>query len=432
MPGNEPNVVLITCHDLGQHLGCYGVDTVDTPALDGLAATGRPIRNAYATAPVCSPARGSLLTGRYPQSNGLMGLTHDPWGWSLDDDVRALPEVLSDAGYDTHLVGFQHVADPERLGFQATHATHVNPGDTTTAAEEVFDAAGDAPFYAQIGFFEVHRPFDKGRSDDQGVFVPPYVSESDEMCDDFARFQGSVELLDDRVAEILDGLEAAGMRDETVVVFAADHGIPHPGAKWTCRRPGLEISLLMDGPGPAFDGPTVEGVTSGVDLLPTVCDAAGVSVPDGVEGTSHYDHLVDGTGTPREVAFAQYTEDMKRDNESRCAITRDWHLIRYFDQGRVVEYPVDVDPVAFAAHEWRLPTAGERPFAHLYDIQEDPSELTDPSSEADHHDRVADLSAQLLRWMVDVDDPLLEGPVRLPYYERAIDDLLVRSSRPEA
>ena len=65
----SPNIVFITCHDLGQHLGCYGIKTVNSPNLDRLVSQGVMFRNFYSTSAVCSPGRASLLTGRYPQSN---------------------------------------------------------------------------------------------------------------------------------------------------------------------------------------------------------------------------------------------------------------------------------------------------------------------------------------------------------------------------
>ena len=153
----HPNVVLITTHDLGQHVGCYGIETVETPNLDQLAADGVRFENACATSPVCSPARGSLLTGRYPQSTGLMGLTHAPWWWEIDDAEILLPELLGEAGYETHLAGLQHVATPDRMGFQHAHSEDADAEETTAAAADLFAAAGDDPFYAQIGFTEVHR-----------------------------------------------------------------------------------------------------------------------------------------------------------------------------------------------------------------------------------------------------------------------------------
>jgi arylsulfatase A-like enzyme len=119
---SRPNVVLITAHDLGQHIGCYGVDTVETPNLDALADREVRFANACASTPVCSPSRGSLHTGRYPQSNGLLGLTHQPWWWRLDDGEQTIPELLGEAGYETHLAGIQHVTpDASRLSFDHHH-----------------------------------------------------------------------------------------------------------------------------------------------------------------------------------------------------------------------------------------------------------------------------------------------------------------------
>ncbi len=122
--------------------------------------------------------------------------------------------------------------------------------------------------------------------------------------------------------------------------------------------------------------------------------------------------------------FAQYTPDMKRDNLSRCVLTERYHLIRYFDQGRTVAYPVDVDPVEFAGHRERARTAGTRPFYQLFDIRNDPYELNDIGSKEENAEIVNDLSARLLAWMREVNDSLLEGPLRTPYYDRAMKDLL--------
>ena len=106
----KPNILFITCHDLGRHLGCYGVPTVHTPELDRLAASGVRLTRAFATAPSCSPSRAAIATGRYPHANGVMGLAHPPFGWDLHPGERHLAQLLGDAGYDTHLFGFQHVS----------------------------------------------------------------------------------------------------------------------------------------------------------------------------------------------------------------------------------------------------------------------------------------------------------------------------------
>jgi arylsulfatase A-like enzyme len=358
-----------------------------------------------------------------------MGLTHAPWWWEIDDDEITLPEMLAEAGYETHLCGFQHVASPGRLGFQHSHSRDADAEETTAAAAEVFADAGEKPLYVQVGFTEVHRKFNQGTYTEKGVYVPPYLEETEAIRDDFARFQASINYFDDRVGEVLNAIDVEGLREDTVVVLAADHGIPHPGAKWTCRKPGIEIAMLMSGPRSAFESNRVSAISSGVDLVPTLLDAIDIPVPKRVEGVSFEPYLIGDTDEPpRDAAFAQFTEHMKRDNESRSIITKDRHLIRYFDQGRTVDYPVSVDPDAFADHIARMDTTGSaRPFAQLYDTGADPYELDDLGCDPEYQCTVTDLSRRLLQWMVSVDDPLLRGRTPLPYYDMAVEDLFIRS-----
>ena len=113
-----PNVVIVITHDTGRHLGAYG-RRVATPNLDRLAAEGVLFEQAFCTAPQCSPSRASLLTGLMPHRHGLIGLAHRGFRLHPDALQRTLPRLLGDAGYRTHLFGFQHeAADPYDLGYQ--------------------------------------------------------------------------------------------------------------------------------------------------------------------------------------------------------------------------------------------------------------------------------------------------------------------------
>src|SRR6201992_309424 len=100
------NVLIVHWHDLGRYLGAYGHPDVSSPRLDGLSAQSILFTSAHATAPLCSPARGSFFTGRYPQSNGLVGLAHH--GWEYRTGVQTLPQILSESGWHSALFGMQH------------------------------------------------------------------------------------------------------------------------------------------------------------------------------------------------------------------------------------------------------------------------------------------------------------------------------------
>jgi N-sulfoglucosamine sulfohydrolase len=421
----KPNILMITCHDIGQHLGCYGVETVQTSNLDNLASKGVRFDNFYSTSAVCSPGRGSLHTGRYPQSNGLMGLIHAPWHWKLNETERHTAEILKNCGYESVLIGYNHINhDAKKLGYDKVLSKDSDPVETVKEAKNLImkNHSDEKTFFAKIGFREVHRPFKNGTDTTEGVFVPGWLQPSQDIKDDFAAFQATIKYFDECVGEILDTLAASSIADNTLVLMTADHGIPYPGAKWTVRKAGIEVPFIAYQPNTKFSGGRVfSEIMSNVDVLPTLLDYIGEKIPDNIEGYS-FNSFIDGkkTVSPRKEAFSQYTPEMKRDNTSRSVITDQYHLIRYFDAGRTVDYPVDIHPQAFSCHEQRCKTRAVRPFVQLFDISNDPYELDDIGTVPENKAIVDDLSKRLLSWMEDVKDPLLDGLVRTPYYEEAI------------
>ncbi len=423
------NVLLITCHDLGRHLGCYGVEAVHTQNLDALAANGIRFQNYFSTDCVCSPSRGSFLTGRYPQSNGLMGLTHKPWGWSLNDGERHMAAILRDSGYETTLVGLQHVTsdDPRELGYNNVLSQNRKADETVRAAREFLLKSGraDRPFYLDVGFFEVHRPFTNGKDTEKGVFIPDYLKDTPEIREDLARFQGTIRFFDKCVGEILDTLKQSPALEKILVVFTSDHGIPFPGAKWSLYEPGIEIPLIMSQPGTALqNGKVYHQLMSNVDFLPTLLDLLDVEIPVNLQGYS-FKEVIKGTATksPLREIFAQRTSHALRDNTSRTIRTDRYKLIRYFEPGRVIEFPIDAVPQRVAGHTERPKRkSGQRPVVQLFDLKDDPHERNDLAALPEHTDLVKDLSNRLWYWMEQVGDPILKGPLVTPYYRQAIRD----------
>jgi arylsulfatase A-like enzyme len=244
----KPNILMITCHDIGQHLGCYGVKTVQTGNLDKLASRGVRFENFYSTSAVCSPGRGSLHTGRYPQSNGLMGLTHAPWWWKLNEGERHTAAILKGFGYETYLIGFNHIDhNAHRLGYDKVLSTKRNAAETVRETRDLIQNAQsmERPFFVKVGFNEVHRPFGNGTDIAKGVFIPKWMKRSQDVKDDLSAFQATIKYFDELVGGILDCLEKNTIACNTMVIMTSDHGIPYPGAKWTVRKAGIEVPLIV-------------------------------------------------------------------------------------------------------------------------------------------------------------------------------------------
>lgn len=419
-----PHIVFITCHDLGRFLGCYGVATVRTPNLDRLAASGLRFLRAFTTAPQCSPSRAALATGRYPHANGVMGLTHDRFGWDLAPGEQTIATLLGRAGYETHLFGLQHITPhPDRLGFDTIHSRGLGPvvGEETSAF--LAQTTAEHPLYLEINLEEPHRAFDQGGVEPDaglGVTVPPYLPDSAAAREEFAAFQGAVAAADQTVGRVLAALDQAGLAEQSVVIFTTDHGIAMPRAKCTLYDPGLETALLIRWPGGGVAaGETRNALLSNIDLLPTLLEIAGAPVPPSVQGRSFRPLLTGGTDQARGEIFAEKTFHSYYD-PMRAIRTGGYKLIRNFEATFLVEVPGDIQAGAiFRADPTRY--AGDtHPPIELYDLASDPLEQVNRAGDADLIAIERDLDDRLWAWMDATSDPLLAGPVPSPAYRQAM------------
>jgi N-sulfoglucosamine sulfohydrolase len=443
---DRPNVVLITPHDLGQHLGCYGVSTVDTPAVDGLAERGVRFENSFTATPSCSPARAAIATGRYPHQNGVLGLVHRNFGWDFNDGETHLAERLGAAGYETALAGLQHeVRDPgERFDDLLTPTEGIVPDETIkydTVAERgvEFVEGAEEPFYLQVGFVEPHRDpkwaegtywsevLDAG---DEAATLPDYMVDTPAVREEMAAFERAVELVDSAVATILAGLEAAGVREETLVVFTTDHGLPLPRAKCSPYEAGIETALVAHLPGAVEGGQVREELVCNVDYVPTILELAGLPVPESVTGQSFAAAATDGDADTREAVFGEFTYHSYFDPR-RWMRTEEHKLIVNFTTSPPIHNGNgDPDSPGGAA---RLP-ADERPgfreAVELYDLDADPLEAENLAYDPAHRDTCEAMLEGLYDWMQSSGDPLLEmGALASPMHELATDALRDRELR---
>ena len=309
------NVLIVHWHDLGRYLGVYGHADVSSPRLDQLAAEGILFTRAHATAPLCSPSRGSLFTGRYPQSNGLLGLAHH--GWEYRTGVRTLPHLLAESGWYTALFGMQHeTSSPSRLGFEEFDVSNSYCEYVVEQSTRWLANPPRQPFLLTAGFFETHRPYPRDRyepADADTVAVPDYLPDTGEIRQDLAEFYGSITVADAAVGQLLDTLAATGLDRSTWVVFMTDHGPALPRAKSTLYDAGTGIAMIVRPPLDTGVAPRVyDDLFSGVDLVPTLLDLLGVDIPAEVDGMSHASNLLKPAAEQARALRGLHHQDLPR------------------------------------------------------------------------------------------------------------------------
>ena len=432
----RPNVVYIHAHDLGRHLGCYGRD-VDTPNIDAFAEESLRFENYFAAAPQCCPSRASAMTGMHTHNHGLMGLTHR--GWELNEEVRALPSYFRDAGYETHQFGLQHVSSSStRLGYEEIHGP--TPPQTPskraldvadrfeTDIDEVF--AGERPVFATLGFHEPHHPLQRDyvpeeateRYDPASVTVPGFLPDTDDVREELAAYQALITgVVDPAVGRMVETIDGADVGDETLVVFTTDHGIPFPGAKTNGTDAGLELTLLMRHPA-LESGARHDELLSNVDILPTLLGLAGEATPATIDGRSFAPLLTGEAYEPRERIFAQQTWHGGILTPFRAIRTREFKYIQNYmtrarGKGGVDHFPEEecydltVDPYE------QDNLASDRMFGEGFPVNDIPWQDDAAGPNSDYVDDVTALRSRLHEWMVETDDPFVDGDVPMPTHD---------------
>ena len=443
-PG-RPNILLVHCHDLGQFLHCYGVKTVQTPNLDRLAAEGVRFSRSFCTAPGCSPSRASLFTGRWPHSNGVMGLCHGNFAWDLNADERHMAQLLREAGYATVAVGVIHetASDYKRCGYDR----YLRPASAKPATDAAIDLLRefrdkpDKPFFICVGFIEPHRlsypqadwpgalPGDNSfpgpalKPDSSlGVDVPGYLRDTEGTRRELAGLQGGARHVDAQVGRIMAALKDSGLERNTLLIFTTDHGIAMPRAKGSLYEPGVQVALLLRLPGrKGWNGGIVRPeMISNVDYLPTLLELVGSPIPDRIQGRS-FAPLLDGRAyQPHEEIYTELTYHDYYDPR-RAIRTQSHKLIVNFTTAYAF-----MDP----SQSWRPSSdtivpqnhaVAYHPYVELYDLAKDPWEQQDVAGRAEYAAIRTDLLRRLHEHLVETRDPILQGEVTSPQHRRAVE-----------
>jgi len=286
---SPPPVIIISVDTLrADRLSAYGYEGVETPALDQLSQDAVLFENAISHCPLTLPSHASLLTGELPVVHGV----RDNLGYRLDSAAHPLlPALLSPAGYTSGAAVSSYVLRGEtglapafdwyddeiqpRAGLTLDRLERRGE-ETLGKALQWIDGEKDSPFFLFVHLFEPHDPYEA---------PPPWNSQGADSYD------GEVAYTDFLVGRFLDELRSRDLYDRSLVIFLSDHGEglgDHGEARHglLLYRSTLHIPLLVKLPDGERGGTRVEAPAQLVDVLPTVLDVAGVSIPEGLPGRS--------------------------------------------------------------------------------------------------------------------------------------------------
>jgi len=417
----RPNLLVYIVDDQGTgDAGCYGNPAIRTPGLDHLAEHGVRFTNAFCTTASCSASRSTILTGLYNHGNGQYGHQHAYHHFISFPWVRSLPNLLGEAGYRTARWGKYHVAPEEVYHFETEIRGGGSPAGAADKCRDVIAEASDKPFFLYFCTTEPHRPFKREGSDPvdpKDVIVPPYLPDIPECRQELARYYMSVQRTDAGLARLIAILKETGHWDDTVVLYCSDNGIAFPGAKTNVYEPALRLPFVVRNPFQERQGYACDALVNYPCITPTLLDFAGAVPADyAFHGRSFRQAMGDEHPKGWDETYASHTfHEITMYYPMRVVRERRWKLIWNIAHG--LDYPFASD--LWASETWQavlkrgLTTYGKRPveaYLHrpafeLYDLANDPHEVTNLASDPAHAATLKRLQDKLKAMQKRTKDP---------------------------
>ncbi len=442
-PAARPNIILCMADDQGWgDMGYAGHPVIKTPNLDAMAGVGLRFNQFHAAAPVCSPTRGSVMTGRHPNRFGCFS-----WGYPLRPQETTIAEVLKSAGYTTGHFGKWHLGsvqktspvNPGAKGFDewlsAPNFYDNNPmlsreGKAERLAGESSMVAADAavafmrkhakdaqPFFAVVWFGSPHLPH---KAD--ALQLAKYSGQPPKL----ANYYGEISGIDEAMGKLRGELRTLGLQENTLLWYCSDNGgvgdvsvTGGRGAKGAIYEGGLRVPAIIEWPSRVAKPVATDLPSNTVDIFPTLLEVAGARAPTQrtLDGTSLLP-LIDGQmpARPKPMGFWQYPgggkrtpteglmtalmEAQKRGNEigDESGLCRDAGII---DQ----QYPDTNFPGHAAWLDWpwkchRIEAKDAPVRIELYNLADDPKESLDLTGQ--HPDRSKAMRLDLEKWLRSV------------------------------
>lgn len=425
----RPNILWLSCEDMGPHLGCYGDPLARTPVIDALAAAGCRYTNCFTSAPVCAPNRSSIITGVHAATLGSHHMRSGGEGKGgsakpeLPAGVECFPALLRRAGYycSNNVKEDYNFIRPENVWDDSSNAAHWrNRKDKTQPFFAVFNYVGThesqvAKWKKREEPVEVKAGTDPGRAT-----PPPYHPDTPLVREQWAHYYDLVAGMDEWAGRLLAQLEEDGLAGNTIVIFWSDHGPGMPRCKRLLYDSGLHVPMIVRVPealrglAEVKPGSVSDELVSSVDFAPTTLRLAGVGVPDHLQGRAF---LGTGTPPPRDYVYAGRDRMDERYDMMRAVRDKRFKYIRNYEPWKPWDQfmnSAELSPIKQELNRIEaagaLPAgavwaaAGHKPPEELYDTASDPHELNNLVGDALNADTLARMRAAQEAWLLESRD----------------------------
>jgi len=434
----RPNIlILMSDNQSFNHLGCYGDPIVKTPNIDNLALSGIRFSNAFCSAPSCSPARASMLTGqdmwRLEEAANLWGI--------FPSKFQVFTDLLEKSGY---LVGIEGKGwgpgDYNAGGFKR------NPGgDQYNSFEEFYNERKKGqPFCYWFSSQNPHRPFAINGGKEAGIDlasikVPAYLPDNNDVRGDIADYYAEIQNFDGEVGSFIQLLKEMGQMKNTLVVVCSDNGWQMPRGLANLYDFGTKIPMIFSMPERYKGDRVIDDFVSLNDFAPTFLDLAGIPIPKEMTAKSLVNILKSeksGIIEPERdfIVTARERHAFVRKGGAgygaRAIRTKDFLFIRNYDPERwpagdpplfgdvdahMLQYPCPTKTYMLKNREKKdvkelFALAFEkRPAEELYDLNKDPDQMNNIAGDADYLEIKNMLSEKLNEYLRSTNDPRVVG-----------------------
>ena len=449
---NRPNILWFVIDDMSANFSCYGEKVIETPHVDRLAKEGLLFTHAYATSPVCSTFRSSLITGMYQNS---IGAHHHRSGRSkknkieLPEGISAIPELFKEAGYFTcigsGLNNFDFRSLPSKIGRKGKTDYNFEWDTKIYDSHDWSERKGNQPFFMQVqlhggkirGASEKHYEILEKRMENQFevkptsqdlIKLPPYYPNDSVLLRDWAKYLDTVRITDWHVGKVIERLKKEGIYEDTMIIFFTDHGISHARGKQFLYDEGTHIPLVIKGPG-VPKGKKRHDLVEHIDIAALSLAIAGIKIPKKMEGQD----ILAKQHQPKKFVFAARDRCGEAADQIRSVRTEKFLYIKNFFPQRPHLMPSNYKDTKLIIRRLRelhakgktntlanqLLFSSTRPEEELYLYKQDKWQTKNLVENQKYKKNLDELRENLTQWMLKTRDP---GPETLEIYILETED----------